>query len=53
MFIIIVRLNSKQLVSISADEFGIAEYDTYEEAEELITSHPLANQDWEIIEVSV
>lgn len=51
-YIIIVRINNGQLWAISDDEV-LAEFDTYEEAEELMKKHPLGNQDVDIIQVEV
>ncbi len=51
-YVIFIRMPSRNLVTIVEDEDVVSEFDTREEAEELIESHILGAFDWQIVEVT-
>ena len=46
-------MNNGQLVTIQEDNFEVAEFETYDDAYDIIKYHPLRVFDYEIVEVRV
>ena len=52
-WIVVVRLNSGELVVMEDEEERVKVWDRYEDAEQALDGHILETQPWEVLEVNV